>query len=102
LPQEISAAGAAGISSSDLFLLPTLLAWQLALLVFFFARDFFQLLLAEDDFTLADKLVVEPEAVLVGGGFEANAGRTAQQAHSCGSLKNVGRKGAAIDVEFDA
>jgi len=66
------------------------------------SRYFFLLLLAEDDFALADELVVEPETVLVGGGFEADAGRAAQQAHACRGLKNVGRKGAAVDVEFDA
>jgi hypothetical protein len=51
---------------------------------------------------LADKLVIEPDTVLVGGGFEADAGRAAQKAHARGRLKNVGRKGAAVNVEFDA
>jgi hypothetical protein len=60
------------------------------------------LLLAKDDFALADELVVEPETVLIGGALEAHAGRAAQKAHACRGLKNVGRKGAAVDVEFDA
>jgi|SRR5208282_1443905 len=68
------------------------------LLDFFFCA----LLLAEDDFALADELIVEPETILVGGALEADAGRAAQQAHACRGLKNIGRKGAAVDVEFDA
>jgi hypothetical protein len=66
------------------------------------AFSFCPLFFAEDDFALADELVVEPEAVLVCGAFQADTGRAAQQAHACRGLKNVGRKGAAVDVEFDA
>jgi len=51
---------------------------------------------------LADELVVEPEAVLIGGALEADAWRAAQKAHACRGLKNIGRKGAAVDVELDA
>jgi hypothetical protein len=60
------------------------------------------LFLAENDFALAHKLIVEPEPVFVGGSFEADAGRAAQKAHAGRRLKNVGRKGATVDVEFDA
>jgi hypothetical protein len=60
------------------------------------------LFFTEDDFALADELVVKPEAVLVGGALQTDTGRAAQQAHPCRGLKNVGRKGAAVDVEFDA
>jgi hypothetical protein len=61
-----------------------------------------RLFLAEDDFAVADELVVEPQAIFEGGGFDAGAGGSAQEAHAGGGLKHVGRKGAAVDVEFDA
>jgi hypothetical protein len=51
---------------------------------------------------LADELVVEPEAVFVSGRFEPGARRAAEEAHARRGLKNVGRKRAAVDVEFDA
>jgi hypothetical protein len=60
------------------------------------------LFFAEDDFALAYELIVEPDTILVGGALEAEAWRAAQQAHTGGGLKNVGRKRAAVDVEFDA
>jgi hypothetical protein len=60
------------------------------------------LFFAEDDFTLADELIVEPQAVFVGGTFEAGAWRAAEEADARGRLKNIGRERAAIDVEFDA
>jgi hypothetical protein len=60
------------------------------------------LFFAENDFALTYELIVEPDTILVGGSLEAEAGRAAQQAHACGGLKNVGRKGTAVDVEFDA
>jgi hypothetical protein len=60
------------------------------------------LFFAEDNFALADELVVEPETVLVCGALQTDTGRAAQQAHACRGLKNVGRKRAAVDVEFDA
>jgi hypothetical protein len=65
----------------------------------FFLRVLF---FTQDDFALAYQLIVEPEAIFIRGTLEADAGRAAQQAHACGSLKNVGRKRAAVDVEFDA
>jgi hypothetical protein len=67
--------------------------WAFFLRVLFFAKD---------DFALADQLIVEPETVLVGGALESDAGRAAQQAYACRGLKNIGRKGAAVDVKFDA
>jgi hypothetical protein len=60
------------------------------------------LFFAEDDFALAYQLIVEPDAILVGGAFEAESRRAAQQAHAGWSLKNIGRERAAVDVEFDA
>lgn len=51
---------------------------------------------------MAHKLVVKPEAVLVRCGFAAGAWRAAEQANAGGSLKNVGRKGTAVDVKLDA
>jgi hypothetical protein len=60
------------------------------------------LLLAEDDFALANELIVEPEAVFVGGSLEAGARRAAEKAHSRGRLKDIGGKRAAVDIEFDA
>jgi hypothetical protein len=60
------------------------------------------LLFAEDDFALANELVVEPESVLVRGTLQTDTWWAAQQAHACRGLKNVGRKRAAVDVEFDA
>jgi hypothetical protein len=60
------------------------------------------LFLAEDNFTLADELVVEPNTILVGGALKTDARRPAEQAHACRSLENIGRKRAAIHVEFDA
>jgi hypothetical protein len=60
------------------------------------------LFLAEDDFTLADKLVVQPNTVFVGGALKTDPGRPAEQSHACRSLENIGRKRAAVDVEFDA
>jgi hypothetical protein len=66
------------------------------------AFSFCPLFFAEDDFALADELVVEPKAVLVGGALQTDTGRAAQQPHACRGLKNIGGKGAAVDVEFDA
>jgi hypothetical protein len=60
------------------------------------------LLLAEDDFALANELIVEPEAVFVGGSLEAGARRAAEKAHSRGRLKDIGGKRAAVDIEFNA
>ena len=51
---------------------------------------------------MADELVVEPQLVFVGGRFAAGAGRAAEQAHAGGRLKNVGRKGTAVHIKFDA
>jgi hypothetical protein len=60
------------------------------------------LFFAKDDFALAYELIVKPDAILVGGALEAESWRAAQQAHAGRGLKNIGRKGAAVDVEFDA
>jgi hypothetical protein len=60
------------------------------------------LFFAEDDFALANELIVQPKAVFVGGALEADAWRAAQQAHTCRGLKNIGGKGAAVDVKLDA
>jgi hypothetical protein len=60
------------------------------------------LFFAEDDFALANELIVEPEAVLVSRAFQAGAGWAAQKAHACRGLKDVGGKRATVDVEFDA
>jgi hypothetical protein len=73
-------------------------AWRLALPGLFLRVLFF----AENDLALPHQLIVEPEAILVGSAFEADAGRAAQQAHACRGLKDIGRKGAAVYVEFDA
>ena len=62
----------------------------------------FLLLLAKDDFTLAYKLVVEPQAVLVGRGFAPGTGRAAEQANAGWRLKHVRGKRAAVHVKFDA
>jgi hypothetical protein len=51
---------------------------------------------------LANELIIEPETIFVSGSFEADARRAAQKAHAGWSLKNIGRKGATVDVEFDA
>jgi hypothetical protein len=60
------------------------------------------LLFAENYFALAYQLIIEPESILIRGTLEPDARRAAQQAHACGGLKNIGRKRAAVDVEFDA
>jgi len=60
------------------------------------------LFIAEDNFTVTDQLIIEPEAILEGGGLDSRTSGTAQQAHSSGRLKNIGGKGAAVDVEFNA
>jgi hypothetical protein len=51
---------------------------------------------------MADELIVQPQLVFVGGRFAAGAGRAAEQAHPRGRLKNVGRKGTAVHIKFDA
>ncbi len=71
--------------------------------VFLFNRRAMRpLFFAEDDFAVADELVVEPQAIFEGGSFDAGAGGSAQEAHACGGLKYVGREGAAVDVEYHA
>lgn len=60
------------------------------------------LFVADDDFALADELVVEPKAVLVGRSLGARARRAAEQADAGGNLKYVGRKRTTVDVKFDA
>ena len=51
---------------------------------------------------MADELIVQPQLVFVGGRFAAGARRAAEQAHAGGCLKNVGRKGTAVHIKFDA
>jgi hypothetical protein len=60
------------------------------------------LFLAEDDLTLADELIVEPNTILVGGALKTDTRWPAEQAHTCRGLENIGRKRATVDVEFDA
>ena len=60
------------------------------------------LFFAENHFAVAYELIVQPQAVLVGGRFASWAWRAAEQAHTGGGLKNVRRKGAAVHIEFDA
>jgi hypothetical protein len=69
-----------------------------ALLLAFFTQD--GLFFAQDDFALAYELVVQPQAVFVGGRLAPRARRTAEQAHASRRLKNVRRKRAAVDIEF--
>src|ERR1700756_3805993 len=61
-----------------------------------------RLLFAEYDFSLADELVVQPEAVFVCGPFTSGARRAAEQAHSGRCLKNIRRKRAPVHIEFNA
>jgi len=70
-----------------------------ALLALCFQRRLF---FAQNDFAMANELVVQPEAVLVRRRFASGARRTAEQAHPRGGLKNIRRKGAAVHIEFDA
>jgi hypothetical protein len=60
------------------------------------------LFLAQEYLALANKLIIKPNAVFVGAGFQADTGRPAQEAHPNGRLENVGRKWTAVDVELDA
>src|SRR5579885_390750 len=57
---------------------------------------------AQEYFALTYWVVVQPEAVLVRSRFCSRANRTAQQAHSCRSLKYVRRKRAAARIELDS
>ena len=59
-------------------------------------------LVAEQDFTPAHELIVNPEAVFVARGLGAGARRAGLHAHPGGSLENVGRERAAVGVELDA
>ncbi len=47
-------------------------------------------------------LLVEPEAVFEGAGFDPGARRPTEKTHTGGCLENVGGERAAVDVEFDA
>src|SRR6267143_4418719 len=60
------------------------------------------LFLPEDYFAVADKLIVQPQLVFVGGRFAAGARRAAEQAHARGRLKNIRRKGTAVHIKCDA
>ena len=51
---------------------------------------------------MAHELVVQPQAVLVGGRFASGARRAAEQPHAGRRLKNVGRKRTPVHIEFDA
>jgi hypothetical protein len=59
-------------------------------------------LFADDDFAASHHLIVQPQAIFVATGFGAGNGRTGEQAHAHGGLKNVGGKRAAFGIEFDA
>jgi len=48
------------------------------------------LFFAEDHFTVANKLIVQPQLVFVGGRFAAGPWRAAEEAHARRRLKNVG------------
>jgi hypothetical protein len=61
-----------------------------------------ELFVAENHFTVAYQLIVQPQAVFISGCFAARARRAAKQAHAGRRLKNIRRKRAAIDIEFDA
>jgi len=58
--------------------------------------------IAEKHFASTDKLVVDPDAILVADGFRTWTGRARKQAHARGRLKHIGAEGAAVAVEFDA
>jgi hypothetical protein len=59
------------------------------------------LLFAENDFAVTYQLVVEPETILEGGGFDPGPSGATEQAHTGGSLKHVGRKRATVHIELD-
>ena len=71
---------------------------------FSFAEAFLctRLLVAENDFAVAYELVVEPEAILEGCGFEAGSWWTAEQANAGRRLEDIRGEGATVRVEFDA
>ena len=51
---------------------------------------------------MTHELIVQPQAVFVGGRFASGAGRAAEQAHASRRLKNVRRKRTPVYIEFDA
>jgi len=51
---------------------------------------------------VAHELVVQPQAILIGGRFAAGARRAAEQAHAGRRLKNVRGKRAAVHIKFHA
>ncbi len=51
---------------------------------------------------MAHELVVQPQAVFIGGCFAARTRRAAEQAHAGRRLKNVRRKRTTIHIEFHA
>ena len=51
---------------------------------------------------MAHELVVQPQAVLIRGRFASGAGRTAEQPHAGGRLKNVRRERTPVHIKFDA
>jgi hypothetical protein len=60
------------------------------------------LFVAQNDFAATDHLVVQPQPVFICARFGSYGGRSAQQAHACGGLENIGSEGAAVNVEFHA
>ena len=60
------------------------------------------LFFAQDDFALADELVVQPQAIFVRSRFASRTRRAAEQAHAGWGLKNVRGKRAAVRIKFDA
>jgi len=58
-------------------------------------------LITQQDFAAAHQLFVDPQAVLIGADFRAGTWWPGLQTHSHRSLKHIGAKRAAVDVEFD-
>jgi len=57
---------------------------------------------ADQDFAGSNDNVIEGNTIFVGAGLCANNWRAAEQPHSRGCLKHIGRKGAALGIELDA
>jgi hypothetical protein len=60
------------------------------------------LLFAQYHFAVPHQLIVQPQPVFVRGRLAPRPRRPAQQSHSRGRLKNIGRKRAAVHVKFHA
>ena len=59
------------------------------------------LLLPQNDFAMADRLIVHPQAILVGAGVRARARRSALQLASWRRLKDIGLERAPIGIELN-